>query len=110
MAIAKQTEHLARKMESRHIQMISLGGVIDWYRAFLELWLYDPSSRPFRNSAGLFRWRTDRLQRHALSGRAFGSNALYRFVSRVCQALYQPSNRLCRRHSLLADLDDCARF
>ena len=28
MAIAKQTEHLARKMESRHIQMISLGGVI----------------------------------------------------------------------------------
>ncbi|MDF9445585.1 amino acid permease, partial [Limosilactobacillus mucosae] len=26
--MAKQTEHLARKMESRHIQMISLGGVI----------------------------------------------------------------------------------
>ena len=108
MAIAKQTEHLARKMESRHIQMISLGGVIGT-GLFLSSGYTIHQAGPLGTVLAYFVGALIVYSVMLCLGE-LSVNALYWFVSRVCQALYQSCNRLCRRHPLLADLDDCARF
>ena len=59
--MSKQT-HLSRQMESRHVLMISLGGVIG-----TGFRLHDSSSGANRDPTRLYHRGRPRLSRHALS-------------------------------------------
>lgn len=76
--------HLKRKMETRHIRMISLGGVIGT-GLFLSSGYTIHEAGPLGTViAYLVSWRFDCVCGHALSRRAFSGYALYRCFSCLC--------------------------
>ena len=77
MAQQEKVDHLERKMEARHIQMISLGGVIGTGL------LYHQPGRTHRHDYRLFLRGDPGLRRHALPGRIVGGHALHGFLPRL---------------------------
>lgn len=91
-------------MESRHLLMISLGGVIGT-GLFLSSGYTDTSSRTDWNYLSICD-RCDRgLSGHALFGGIISGDAGNWFISRLCRPLHWTRDRIYGRHPILADLD-----
>lgn len=82
MAQQEKVDHLERKMEARHIQMISLGGVIGT-GLFLSSGYTISQAGPIGTIIAYFFGGDPGLRRHAQPGRIVGGHALHRFLPRL---------------------------
>ena len=100
---------LERKMETRHLTMISLGGVIGTGLIF-KLRLHHPPSRSTRCDYRLcHRFRTGLLH-HAESWRTLCGHAVRRQLPPVREAFHRPRHCVHHRRALLAELGGGARL
>lgn len=95
---------LKRKMEVRHLRMISLGGV-DRYGTVPQLRLHHQPGGPIGHGHRLRYRRGDCVSGHAQPRRAFRRHAGNRLIPCVCDQIHRSWNRLHRRDPVLADLD-----
>lgn len=107
MQTQQENGQLKRTMKTRHLIMLSLGGVIGTGLFFNTGYIISTTGAAGTLLAYLI--GAGGLAGDAVSGRTFRCDAGNRRVSRLCRPLSWPGYRLYRGVALLANLDGGAR-
>lgn len=108
MDVDQGGNQLKRTMKSRHLFMISLGGVIGT-GLFLSTG-YTLSQAGGQDDRRLPDRRLDDVSCHAVSRRIVSSHACDRFISNVCDNVYRAVHGLYGRYHVLGELGGDGRI